>query len=53
MSKTKIVRRIRIRGQISSFGHLGRIPVEILDPKSRIGKSSSSSKKCRVPELEI
>ena len=36
MSKTKIMRRIRIRGQISNSGHLGRIPVEILERESRI-----------------
>ena len=53
MLKTKIVRRIRIRGQISNFGHLGRIPVEILESKSRIWKSSSKSKKCQTPEFNF
>ena len=50
MLKTEIVRRIRIRGQFSNFGHLGRIPVEILEPKSRIRKSSSIEK---VPDSGI
>jgi len=39
----------------SEFGvkrrHLGRIPVEILNQKSRFWKSCSKSKKCQTPEL--
>ena len=53
MLKTEIASKIRIRSEIWNFSHLGRISIEILNQKSGIRKSSSSSRRCRTPELEF
>ena len=53
MLKTEIASKIRIRSEMWNFWHLGRIPIEILKQKSGIRKSSSSSRRCRTPELEF